>query len=644
MASAQIRVVAKCDAVQTSNSGVQNNSSMAQASNPGVQNDSSMAQASNSVGQTSNAATDSSSSQAMKSASDQTEDSQGHVYAVMHVKLSTVLQRMLRHGEFFAELIPGVFGIRCRSNTYLDIHMLLPNDGVTYRATLVAVIGDPEKWEILEFCEDVDVLENPALPLPGTSAEADMIVLATREVMSPVQLGLQELGEAVTIAPPVERADHDMLESSDMALESVVDDGFEPSVEVPNDLRDEAAVEAAFRHDDGIQDELVIDGVTIRPDSALRVMRQACENLGIGRSGGKVKVYKRLNEHLKRMALLVQHQAAAAAQQQHQRDAKEVPMVREPSLHERNTHALTHVPYASWCETCVPHKGRAYKHKAVVKDNKAVSTLSFDYSFTERPNEPNQASAEKLTCLVLADRHSGWRESIPCRTKAADSYIVTEVVRLLSYLGHGEICLKSDAEPTCKALQGKIQATRARLGLRTVLEYVPEGEKASNGAAEQAVETCRQHGNILLSEYEKATGKRVSTTHPLHSWAMRHGSWLINRYHAQGGSTPFETAFQKPYDGKIVCFGEAVLGLVRASIKGAAKWLKGLWLGKAAINDAHLICTVGGRLVLRRSIRRTVNRFDPELRDVVKDFPWQHPGFVAGSGGRVKLQKDWKTC
>ena len=140
------------------------------------------------------------------------------------------------------------------------------------------------------------------------------------------------------------------------------------------------------------------------------------------------------------MALLEQHQAAAAAEQQQQRNANEVPMVREPTLHERNTHALTHVPYASCCETCVQHKGRSDKRKAVVKDNKSMSTLSFDYSFTERPNEAGQASAEKLTCLILADRHTGWREAIPGRTKAADSYIVTEVVRLLSYLGHGEIC------------------------------------------------------------------------------------------------------------------------------------------------------------------------------------------------------------
>ena len=218
MASAQIRVVAKCDTVQTSNPGAQNNSSMAQASNPGaqnhssmaqasnpgVQNDGSMAQASNPMVQTGGTTTDSASSQPITAASDQ-----GRVNAVTHVKLSTVLQRMLRHGEFFAELIPGVFGIRCQSSTYLDIHMLLPNEGVTYRITLVGVAGYPERWQILEFCEDVDVLEDPALPLSGISAEVDMIVLATREAMSPVQLGLEELGEAVTIPAAVERADHD---------------------------------------------------------------------------------------------------------------------------------------------------------------------------------------------------------------------------------------------------------------------------------------------------------------------------------------------------------------------------------------------------------------------------------------------------
>ena len=161
---------------QASNPGLQDSSSMAQASNPGLQDSSSMAQASNSVGQANNATTTSATNQALKPATGMSVEPHGRVNAVMRVKLSAVLQRVLRHGEFFAELIPGVFGVRCQGSTYLDIHMLLPNDGVTYRTTLVAVTGEPGKWEILEFCEGVDMLKNPFLPLPGISAEVDTIV------------------------------------------------------------------------------------------------------------------------------------------------------------------------------------------------------------------------------------------------------------------------------------------------------------------------------------------------------------------------------------------------------------------------------------------------------------------------------------
>ena len=184
---------------------------------------------------------------------------------------------------------------------------------MSYRTTLIGVDGQPGNWEILEFCKDVDQLEGPALGLPGNAAEVDMIVLATREILTPVQLGLEELSAAVNVPEEAERADHDMLESSDLALEQLVDDGVDEPAEASINVRDQAAVDASFHDDDSIRDEIVVDGVTIRPDSALRVMRQACENLGIGRSGGKVKVYKRLTEHLKRMTLLEQNQAAAAA-------------------------------------------------------------------------------------------------------------------------------------------------------------------------------------------------------------------------------------------------------------------------------------------------------------------------------------------
>ena len=79
-------------------------------------------------------------------------------------------------------------------------------------------------------------------------------------------------------------------------------------------------------------------------------------------------------------------------------------------------------------------------------------------------------------------------------------------------------------------------------------------EKSSNGAAEEAVAAC-----VLLSAYEHHTGKKVGSQHPLHAWAVRHGSWILNRYCvSRAQQTPFEITFQSSYTGKLVEFGECM--------------------------------------------------------------------------------------
>ncbi|CAE7376975.1 unnamed protein product, partial [Symbiodinium sp. CCMP2456] len=77
-------------------------------------------------------------------------------------------------------------------------------------------------------------------------------------------------------------------------------------------------------------------------------------------------------------------------------------------------------------------------------------------------------------------------------------------------------------------------------------------------------------------------------------------------------------------------------------VKGSAKWVKSLWLGKANANDGHLVVTAGGKLLITRSIRRTPQRWDASLHDVIKDFPWDHPGFVAGGLGKMRKQREPK--
>ena len=337
-----------------------------------------------------------------------------------------------------------------------------------------------------------------------------------------------------------------------------------------------------------------------------------------------------------------------AKAQAEEREPREVPLVREPTQHERLKHCLTHSPYQPWCEFCVMHKARSDKAVTAIEPKRSVSVLSFDYGFTGRELDPEN----KLITLCIKDRDSGWRESIPTKRKGGPEslrYLTGEIVRLCNVLGYNDATIRSDPEPSCRSLQNEIQKARGRLGQRTRLEQSGEEEKSSNGAAEEAVAATRQQSCVLLSAYEHHTGKKVGSQHPLHAWAVRHDSWILNRYCvSRDQQTPFEITFQSPYTGKLVESGECVMAMCRIAmtnkpVKGSAKWVRLMWLGKANASDGHLVVTAGGKLLITRSIRRTPERWDASLHDCIKDFPWDHPGFVAGGLGRMRKQREPKA-
>ena len=136
-------------------------------------------------------------------------------------------------------------------------------------------------------------------------------------------------------------------------------------------------------------------------------------------------------------------------------------------------------------------------------------------------------------------------------------YATAEICRFLNVLGHTEVTLKSDGEPTCMALKASIKAYRAKLGLRTHLEQPQAGDHQSV-PAEQAIEGLRQLAGTLLGEYEKMAGVSVSSLHPLHGWAWRHAGWLQQRYVKHAGLTSFELTTGRPYQGRVVSFGESL--------------------------------------------------------------------------------------
>ena len=126
-------------------------------------------------------------------------------------------------------------------------------------------------------------------------------------------------------------------------------------------------------------------------------------------------------------------------------------------------HALTHYPYADWCETCVMHKARQDAHVVQEHDRKQHSVISFDFGFASRTD------GDKLTVLFIHDQFTKLMGAIPTPQKGGKSlnYIVTEVVRFMMQTNHKEISLRCDCEPAILAILDSVKKNCRNLGIIT---------------------------------------------------------------------------------------------------------------------------------------------------------------------------------
>ena len=99
----------------------------------------------------------------------------------------------------------------------------------------------------------------------------------------------------------------------------------------------------------------------------------------------------------------------------------------------------------------------------------------------------------------------------------------------------------------------------------------------------------------------------------------------------------------RPYKGAVIPYGETVMLLVPQGAKGKPRFVQGQVLGKVMSSDQWIGCTSSGRLVLARTARRLSPEFSPQDPKLLKDHPWKHPGFIAGSAGRVRVQREPKV-
>ena len=130
----------------------------------------------------------------------------------------------------------------------------------------------------------------------------------------------------------------------------------------------------------------------------------------------------------------------------------------KPSPEEVESHLVSHLPFRSWCTSCVRGRGLSIRHGRIDHSTEQIATISVDYVFLAKEGE----RAADTPILVAKDRFTKFIWAIPVPSKGTEhvhgSNMLLEAVR---ESGYKRLILKSDQEPSivsvCRAVKNAFE-------------------------------------------------------------------------------------------------------------------------------------------------------------------------------------------
>ena len=324
--------------------------------------------------------------------------------SISAIALQPVLEH-LRPG--WNKISPHVFAITTTVPENVDTTLCPSGELMWLRTTLVKF---RDGWRLLEFCKQFRALQTSTEKLHVGEEIQGGLTLAYVYAIPPEQLGFNV--DPANLPPLAQQVEQPADEIEVEAEEREVPVDIEIGEAAPEDQLVEAPVE---------HDAAIVDGVSLSLSSSLANIRLGCESLGLSKRGGKEKGLKRMLEHVRAQELIAATSATVKIQRENARVPAEQPRPVVPSQSMIDEHALTHYPYADWCETCVMHKARQDAHVVQEHDRKQHSIISFDFGCASR------TEGDKLTVLFINDQFTKLMGAIPTPQKGGKSlnYIVT---------------------------------------------------------------------------------------------------------------------------------------------------------------------------------------------------------------------------
>ena len=298
----------------------------------------------------------------------------------------------------------------------------------------------------------------------------------------------------------------------------------------------------------------------------------------------------------------------------------------DPTPVEREEHAVTHLPYRSWCPVCVKAKGKEESHKRQGNKEEVLKpTVSMDYKVFGQ----EVAEDDKATALVIKDSATKMNFAHLCEKKgASDEWVVTRLMADLDRLGYTEVILKGDGEPSVVQLMHEVKKRRSH---PTMVQHPPAYDPQANGSAEKAVQDYMGQFRALKIGLEVRLGCKVDSDWPILEWISEHAAEVLNRCQVgSDGRTPYFRLYGRHSTKGLLEIGEQVMAKPLREKKTTKKlalkdrWVHASWVGMDARTNEHVVALRDGGAAIRvRTVLRRPksDRWNPDAIREVRATP-----------------------
>ena len=163
---------------------------------------------------------------------------------------------------------------------------------------------------------------------------------------------------------------------------------------------------------------------------------------------------------------------------------------------------------------------------------------------------------EGATCLGLVDVDSGYLKAVRAAAKTvADNLVEGRGCRFVEKLFR-RFRLRCEGESVTVAFAGKLKELLPDLVL---LERTPRHDTLAS-LTERAIRTLEEQVKVMRLDFETRTGTELSADTRLWLWLICHAGWVDSRLTMKtNGATPYQDAYDSPYNSELLPFGELVL-------------------------------------------------------------------------------------